>query len=398
MSLPAQTPHSKTQIEQAEPAVGRLESLQTASAIDPIRPLRVHGLDLSYFTGKLEATLRAKGLPYELVAMDTRRFRTMGKRMGIAQMPHLELPDGQILTDTSCILKWLEAHHPEPALMPVDPALCWIADLLEDFADEWLWRPALYYRWAFAADARLLSERLARGMLRDINAPVALRRWFILQRQRHVYLRKDGVSPHNAKAIEAIYHDTLDALCVALAQRPFLLGNRPTQADCGFFGPFFRHFSSDPTPSEILRERAKGKSYRTIARDIGMATASGVRKALYRALEDLKTTREELVVEYAGVQLERMRIALEAIMPRVELGEIEAIDMMLKIEARTSKLLALDAPGVWPEDGSGYSTAPGSIHSPNVMFDSLNETQLQALAQIGVVRQSYDDNEPVENT
>ena len=256
MSLPAQTPHSKTQIEQAEPAVGRLESLQTASAIDPIRPLRVHGLDLSYFTGKLEATLRAKGLPYELVAMDTRRFRTMGKRMGIAQMPHLELPDGQILTDTSCILKWLEAHHPEPALMPVDPALCWIADLLEDFADEWLWRPALYYRWAFAADARLLSERLARGMLRDINAPVALRRWFILQRQRHVYLRKDGVSPHNAKAIEAIYHDTLDALCVALAQRPFLLGNRPTQADCGFFGPFFRHFSSDPTPSQILRERA----------------------------------------------------------------------------------------------------------------------------------------------
>ena len=150
--------------------------------------------------------------------------------------------------------------------------------------------------------------------------------------------------------------------------------------------------------TEILRERAKGKSYRTIARVIGVASAAGVRKALYRALEDLKTTREELVVEYAGVQLERMRIALEAIMPRVELGEIEAIDMMLKIEARTSKLLALDAPGVWPEDGSGYSTAPGSIHSTNVMFDSLNETQLQALSQIGVVRPTYDDDEATENT
>jgi len=28
--------------------------------------LIVHGLDLSYFTGKLEGYLRAKGLPYRL--------------------------------------------------------------------------------------------------------------------------------------------------------------------------------------------------------------------------------------------------------------------------------------------------------------------------------------------
>jgi hypothetical protein len=137
----------------------------------------------------------------------------------------------------------------------------------------------------------------------------------------------------------------------------------------------------------ILQERAKGKSYARIAADIGVSSASGVRKALYRALEDLKSTREELVTEYAGVQLERMRIALEAIMPRVEEGELEAIDIMLKIEARTAKLLALDAPGVWPEDGSGHSTAPGSINSLHVSFDNLSETQLEALSQIGVVKQ-----------
>ena len=34
-----------------------------------------------------------------------------------------------------------------------------------DAFDEWLWRPALYYRWAFADDARLMSARLAGGML-----------------------------------------------------------------------------------------------------------------------------------------------------------------------------------------------------------------------------------------
>jgi hypothetical protein len=53
--------------------------------------------------------------------------------------------------------------------------MSWLADLLEDFGDEWLWRPALYYRWAFREDARLMSDRLARGMLRDIPLPVALK-------------------------------------------------------------------------------------------------------------------------------------------------------------------------------------------------------------------------------
>ncbi len=34
------------------------------------------------------------------------------------------------------------------------------------------------------------------------------------------------------------------------------MGQRPTQADYGFFGPMFRHFFSDPTPARIMRDRA----------------------------------------------------------------------------------------------------------------------------------------------
>ena len=93
-------------------------------------------------------------------------------------------------------------------------------------------------------------------MLRDIPLPTAVRRAFIRLRQQRVYLRQDGVTTQNARAIEALYSATLNALEEALADRPFLLGDRPSQADLGFFGPFFRHFSSDPTPSRILRDRA----------------------------------------------------------------------------------------------------------------------------------------------
>ena len=218
--------------------------------------LRVHGLDLSYFTGKLEAYLRAKGLPYELVPMDTRSFRRCARITGVAQMPQLEFPDGQWLTDSTRIIEHCETQAAGPAIYPEDPALCFIAQLLEDFGDEWLWRPAMHYRWSFVPDARLLSDKLARSMMRDVPLPLLLRRWLIGSRQRRLFVKRDGVNRQTAAAVEQVYLDVLDAMQTCLSTRPYLLGERPTQADFGMFGSMFRHFASDPTPARIMQERA----------------------------------------------------------------------------------------------------------------------------------------------
>lgn len=219
-------------------------------------PLVVHGLDLSYFTGKLEAYLRAKGLAYHLEQMTTASFRALAAKTGVAQMPQLELPDGSFLTDTPRIIDHFEASRPEPSLTPRDPAARFAAQLLEDYFDEHLWRPALYFRWAFQDDARLMSARLARGMLRDVPAPFFVRRRIILARQRDRYLRDDGVTRATAPAVEEIYFETLSALEPVLSQRPFVQGERPTRADIGLFGPMFRHFASDPTPASVMRANA----------------------------------------------------------------------------------------------------------------------------------------------
>lgn len=134
---------------------------------------------------------------------------------------------------------------------------------------------------------------------------------------------------------------------------------------------------------EVLKERAKGKSYAKIGEAIGIS-GNSARKALLRALETLKTERDEVVTEYVGLQLERMRIALEAIMGRVEEGELEAIETMLKIEARTARLLALDAPTKWPEDEYGRPTAPGMVFNVAKSFDGLSEAQLEGLRLLGM--------------
>lgn len=215
----------------------------------------VHGLELSYFTGKLEAYVRVKGIPHRFVAMDSADFRRCSRETGVAQMPQIERPDGSWTTDTTAFIATFEDEQTEPRLRPQAPAAAFLSLLLEDFCDEWLWRSALYYRWAFADDRRLLSAQLARTLLRDIPAPFWLRRRFILMRQRWVFLRNDGVTRMTAPQIEALYHETIDALEPIFAARRYLFGDRPCEADFGLFGPFFRHFSHDPTPAAILRDR-----------------------------------------------------------------------------------------------------------------------------------------------
>lgn len=216
----------------------------------------LHGLKLSYFTGKLEAYLRVKGVPFRFVEMDTADFRACARATGIAQMPQLETPEGDWLTDTTAIIRRFEDAGAGPHLRPAAPAAAFISLLLEDAFDEWLWRPALYYRWAFVEDARLMSRQIARTLLRDVPGPLWLRDLAIRARQRREFLARDGVTRETAPAIERLYREVLAVLEPALASRPFLLGSRPCEADFGLFGSMFRHFASDPTPGALMRETA----------------------------------------------------------------------------------------------------------------------------------------------
>lgn len=234
-----------------------IESFERGTGPSPSdAPYVVYGLSCSYFTGKLEAYLQTKGLPFHFVELTRGQFRRCGRATGIVQLPCIETSDGRWLTDTTAILEHFEAGDEGPRIRPEDPATAFCSLLLEDLFDEWYWRPALYYRWAFEEDARLMSRQLARTLLRDVPLPLFLRRFFVLRRQKIVYLKKDGVTKETAPAIEALYLDSLRALDAVFARRPFLLGERPCEADFGLFGPFFRHFFCDPTPGALMREHA----------------------------------------------------------------------------------------------------------------------------------------------
>jgi hypothetical protein len=74
------------------------------------------------------------------------------------------------------------------------------------------------------------------------------------------------------------YTGNLAWLEAILAEQPFLLGERPTLADFGYFASMFRHFGIDPTPARIMRDTAPAV-YAWVAR-VWAARASRVHGAL----------------------------------------------------------------------------------------------------------------------
>jgi glutathione S-transferase len=220
--------------------------------------IKLYGLRISYYTGKMEGYLRYKETPHEFIVLNRKLMGRLKAETGAAQMPAVELPDGRFMTDTTPMIAWFEAQYPDPPVIPEDPILRFTSHLIEDYAEEWLWRPAMHYRWSYRTDRLHLGRKIVDELMADGPLPGFLKRTLIRRRQHVEYVRRDGVDANTWDHVESIYLNTLDRLEAIFADRPYLLGNRPTLGDFGFFASMFRHFSQDPTASDIMRLRAPG--------------------------------------------------------------------------------------------------------------------------------------------
>ena len=166
----------------------------TTDAHPDARPYRAYVMDVSYFSGKFEAYLRYKEIPYERIEAGWWQMqREVLPNAGIMKVPTVRTPDGQWLQDSTPMIDWFEARHSDGPVIPPDPYQAFFCRLVEDYADEWMWRPALHYRWSYARDARLLGDRIAREVMKDMPLPRALRAAMIRRRQLLTFVTGDGV-------------------------------------------------------------------------------------------------------------------------------------------------------------------------------------------------------------
>jgi len=214
--------------------------------------MKVWGVSVSYYTGKLESYLRYKGLAYEMEHpfADQERIRGLA---GAVQVPILERDDGRWMSDSTPIIQHLEKEFPDRTVLPADPVVRFIALLIEDYADEWLWRSAMHYRWSYEHDRELLSRILADEVTTHVRAPRFIRRHIVKKRQRTLFVLNDAVTEETREHVEAGFFNAMRAMQSMLRERPYLLGNTPSIADIGMMGPMLRHFGQDPTPAAIMR-------------------------------------------------------------------------------------------------------------------------------------------------
>jgi len=283
--------------------------------------LTVYGSKVSYFTGKLEGYLRYKEIPYRYQAMTDEYFnRIIPEKTGARQMPAVEFADGRWATDSTPLIDWLEGEYTHSSIMPADPQQAFICRLIEDYGDEWLWRPAMHYRWSYYQGRQLLGIILTEELLGNVRAPAWLKRWQIRRRQRRHFVVEDGVTAATRAHVEQGYSNILALMEAILATRPFIFGDKPTLADIGLFGPMFRHFSQDPDPAEIMRQTAPGvfawvgRMWNARASQISGELVAGIPEDILPLLKEIGDTHLQNLVANAqawGEQQKRYKVVLQ---------------------------------------------------------------------------------------
>ncbi|THD59901.1 glutathione S-transferase family protein [Phenylobacterium sp.] len=204
----------------------------------------LYGSNQSLFTRKLEAALIFHGAPFEFRLKRGRPdVQEIERRAGTHQVPVLLTPEGWMLADTTPIIDLLDQRFPDRRLFPEGP-LGVLAQIVEEYLDEWVARTMVHYRWHYPASAEFASRAIAGG---DEAAAEFIRGWGPRA------CRATGTeTPFHQAAAEAEYDRLLAAANAQLAQTRYLLGDRPSVVDCMMLGGFRAHTLHDPDPRKVV--------------------------------------------------------------------------------------------------------------------------------------------------
>lgn len=208
-------------------------------------PLTVYGAHQSFFTRKVTGYLDHKGLLWHLRrgVAPSPEARAAGWPGGI---PAVLGADGEVMWDSTSVILHLEHHHPERSVLPEDPTHRFLALLLDDFNDEWLYRPAVGTRWLYPENADHGSWDLARDGAHEIPLPAAQVREVVADAMTGSLARL-GATPDNIDGwVSGSLRPWLTALSDHVGAHGYLFGARPSIADFAFYGGDAAHFVNDP--------------------------------------------------------------------------------------------------------------------------------------------------------
>ena len=256
------------------------------------------GFDMSYYSGKLRAYLRCKGIEFTERAPNIFETKSLvRRRIGYFMLPILITDEDETLQDTSFIIAELEKRHPTPAMIPDTPRQKLAALLFELFGDEAMLPPAMHYRWQVGDDNLVrFTTQAGRGLLPWLPVFISRR---IANRQAgdamRAHLPHLDIGADAQPAWTAWTERLCDSFDAHFKQYPYLLGHAPSLGDFGLQGPFYAHLGADPWPKEHLMAPRKHFSA-WVAR---VQTAAGPVSGDWLADDEVPSTLNPLVKQIA---------------------------------------------------------------------------------------------------
>ncbi len=222
-------------------------------------PIALSGAPGSPYTRKMLAVLRYRRIPYRFLLPSNPLLREL-PRPKVQLLPTFYLPDEtgalQAVTDSTPLIRRFEREYQGRSLIPGDPALAFLDELIEDYADEWLTKAMFHYRWAYEPDIAKAAAILP--CWRGFSVPdtdLAQSGAFFAERQIG-RLRYVGSNAVTGPVIEASYRRFLEAFEDHLRRYPYLMGRRPGSCDFAVFGQLTQLAEFDPTPAALALEVA----------------------------------------------------------------------------------------------------------------------------------------------
>ena len=173
---------------------------------------------------KVHMVLAAKGLDYEVKNLFTPiQVRKINER---GRLPVADF-DGQRIVDSSDIIAEIDRRHPDPPLIPDDPADAAKARMVEDWFDEVLYFYGIWYRFIDRAN----FERMGRAVFARMRPPI---RWIapiVAGRTARARAVGQGVGTKDAATVAREVDAALETIEGILGDSEWIAGPRLSLAD-----------------------------------------------------------------------------------------------------------------------------------------------------------------------
>lgn len=216
----------------------------------------LYGSYASYYTAKVRAYLRKKGIPFvERLPSDPMFRNKVRPTSGSHRIPQLLTPEGSVIQDSVEIVDYLEARFPDIPAFPATPRQRTFVHLMEVLGSEGLVRLAWLHRWMFEENDAFVKMDFGRSFKPQGTDEELLKYGnLIAQRMRSYGLPK--ATDEMRQTLDRKYQALLALFEAHLIEHPYFLGGHPSAADYAVMGAMHAHLGRDPAGLRIMQDHA----------------------------------------------------------------------------------------------------------------------------------------------